>query len=172
MIMVILISIFYIAWLIGTILSQPFRGMQKWAQRFDRFRLMPVWTFFAPDPGVSDYNLLSRVRRVDGVITPFEEIRPGNGKKFLRLFFHPERRLQKAFTDFSGALAGYVASDLTDAARDNIRLTVSYISLLHYCSALATDPGTVAVQFMILESYGHLEVQEPQLILNSEFHRL
>lgn len=167
-----LIGIFYIAWVLLTVAAQPFLATQRKIRRFDLFRMIPVWTFFAPDPGTSDYHLLSRTRCVDGTITPFREIPLGSRRKIGHLFFNPTQRLQKALSDHARAIAMHISTDLTETNQANIRLTVSYISLLHYCIGLGSEPGSCTVQFMILESFGHLELEDPQLVLNSEFHRL
>jgi hypothetical protein len=169
---VFLIGAFYIGWLLLTCANQPVFKTHKLINRQDLFRLVPVWTFFAPNPGVSDFNLLSRVKLDDGTITTFEEI-PLRSKKELRTaLFNPERRLQKALNDHARTILAQIDTEITEENRENIKLTFSYISVLNYCAKLPLAPHACAVQFIILESFGYRELMEPRLILNSDFHRL
>jgi hypothetical protein len=170
---VILTIAFYGAWLFITLISQT---RYKWNVRvfsFDIFRLIPVWTFFAPNPGVSDYNLLLRSRLNNGTLTGFTSI-PLRGRKNIGVaLFNPKRRLQKALHDHAQAITMQVAGgNIKEENKDNIKLTFNYISILNYCVKLPSVAGSSSLQFMILESFGYHELQEPQLVLNSGFHKL
>lgn len=166
------VTTFYISWLTLTCASQPGFKLRNWICRYDVFHLVPVWTFFAPNPGVSDYNLLRRGKLMDGTITRFEEV-PLRSKKDIRsALFNPQRRLQKALHDHARTIIMQIENDITEQNKQNIKLTFSYISILNYCAKLPAAPGTYSVQFIVLESFGYQELREPRLILNSEFHRL
>ncbi len=167
-----LVSAFYSCWLILTCANQPMFASNKWINRHDIFRLVPVWTFFAPNPGVSDYNLLMRAKLTDGRITSFDEIPLRSKKEISSAIFNPRRRLQKALHDHARTIIMQIETDITEENKQNIKLTFSYISILNYCAKLPVSPDTSFVQFVILESFGYQELREPRLILNSEFHRL
>jgi hypothetical protein len=166
------ISAFYIGWLILTCANQPVFKSHKWINRNDLLRLVPVWTFFAPNPGVSDFNLLSRAKMEDGTITRFQEIPLRSKKEISKGLFNPERRLQKALNDHARSILMQIDNQITDQNKENIKLTFSYISVLNYCAKLPLAPRAYAVQFVILESFGYQELMEPRLILNSDFHRI
>jgi hypothetical protein len=166
------VGAFYIGWLILTCANQPVFKSNKWINRNDLFRLVPVWTFFAPNPGVSDFNLLSRVKLEDGTITSFQEV-PLRSKKALSVaLFNPERRLQKVLNDHARTILRQIDNEITEENKQNIKLTFSYISVLNYCARLPAVPHAHAIQFVILESFGYQELMEPRLILNSDFHRI
>src|SRR5690348_12432463 len=62
----ILIALFFLGWFILSILNQfGFAWFDK-ITRHDHFSLLPLWTFFAPNPGQSDYHLIYRDRKTDG----------------------------------------------------------------------------------------------------------
>jgi hypothetical protein len=166
------ISAFYIGWLILTCANQPVFKSHKWINRYDLFRLIPVWTFFAPNPGVSDFNLLSRVKLNDGTITTFQEIPLRSKKELSTALFNPERRLQKALNDHARTILMQIDNEITEQNKENIKLTFSYISVLNYCAKLPLAPRAYAIQFVILESFGYQELMEPRLILNSDFHKI
>jgi hypothetical protein len=168
----ILISAFYLIWLILTCANQPIFRSNKWISRYDIFRLIPMWTFFAPNPGVSDFNLLSRVKLADGTITDFQEIPLRGEKKISMALFNPDRRLQKALNDHARTIITQIENDVTEQNKENIKLTFSYISVLNYCTKLPAVANASAIQFIIIETFGYRELEEPRLILNSEFHRI
>jgi hypothetical protein len=134
--------------------------------------LVPIWTFFAPNPGVSDYNLLSRVKLTDGTITTFQEIPLRSKKKISIALFNPDRRLQKALHDHARTIIMQIEKGIPEQNKENIKLTFSYISVLNYCSKLPAMRDAHSIQFVILESFGYLELRESRLILNSEFHKI
>lgn len=69
-----IIGLILMGWLAASILNQ-FRF--SWFQRFrqyDSFSLLPIWSFFAPNPGQSDYHLVFRDRQHDGSHSEWSEI--------------------------------------------------------------------------------------------------
>jgi hypothetical protein len=171
--LVILTIAFYAAWLLLTLASQTAFKWNIRIFRTDIFHLIPVWTFFAPNPGVSDYNLLLRIRLSNGDLTCFTPIPLRSRKNIGMALFNPNRRLQKALHDHAQTITMQVAGgQLNEENKDNIQLTFNYISILNYCAKLPSVAGSSSLQFMILESFGYHELQEPQLILNSGFHKL
>src|SRR5581483_6746809 len=43
----------------------------------DRLAIIPHWTFFAPNPGTSDFHLLARDRLAGGGFSAWKEVAPG-----------------------------------------------------------------------------------------------
>jgi hypothetical protein len=142
--------------------------------KIDPFRVLPLWTFFAPNPGVSDYHLLYRTRNGKGDISSFINIRLRNKKNFMNAIWNPPKRSQKALNDFAQEIKRQIAvHNLDDESQHLLKLSLSYIAILHYCTEInrgASD--TESVQFMILESFGYFELAEPRLVLNSDFHQI
>ena len=59
-------------WFALSVLNQYRRGaLIRPVKRRDAFSLIPTWTFFAPRPGVTDFNILYRDRARDGAFGPW-----------------------------------------------------------------------------------------------------
>ncbi len=143
--------------------------------KIDVFNLLPVWTFFAPNPGITDYKLLYRIRKKDGHVSKFKNINLNQRKSILNAFWNPDKRSQKALSDLVQELKQFIFNnEISDENQNLIKLTLGYITILNYCTGLekTNDNDADSVQFMILETYGFFEKKDPVLILNSEFHKI
>lgn len=170
-----IIFILYLSWLILTCFNQfhSDRVKQRLA-RIDILRLLPVWTFFAPNPGVSDFNLLYRAKGKSGKISPFHNIPLNGDKNILNAVWNPRKRIQKAIGDFVQEIRRVVISEEITAENQHfLKLTFGYIVILHYCANLSKSMEDIeSVQFSIIETFGHFEGREPRLVINSDFHYL
>jgi hypothetical protein len=162
----VVIAIFAL-WLVGTLVHQLDYPWAKGITGHDLFRLLPRWTFFAPNPGTSDYHLVFRERNGAGDVSPFLEL-PMHARGRWAFAINPDKRVKKALMDFSIMLNQHCASD--DYDENNIRLTFSYLGILNLLSRIPLDPATNSIQFGVLVSDGFTEVAEPRLLLCSEFH--
>jgi len=166
---------FYLLFACLTCLNQlSIPRLQRALARIDIFRLLPVWTFFAPNPGVSDYHLVYRCRDKNGNISPFKKVSLRNKKNIANAIWNPGKRSQKALNDFVQDIRRMISDNDMDETNEHLlKLSFSYIVTLHYCTELVKQTFEEAsVQFMILESFGYFELRKPRLILNSEFHRI
>ena len=168
-------TIFYILWFILTCLNQfHYSRLQKFLSKIDIFKILPIWTFFAPNPGTSDYYLLYRVRKKNGLISRFNNVSLRNRKSIINAIWNPHKRSQKALNDFVQEIRRVInTADLNETNQHLLKLSFSYVVTLHYCTELTRHITDVeSVQFMIIESFGHFELKESRLILNSDFHNL
>ena len=95
-----IVAVFLAAWLglcIATQFPQAvFQGVRKW----DVFRLLPRWSFFAPRPLTSDYHFLYRDSLSDGTHTDWTEVHFSPPRMaLLASCWNPEKRQSKAFCD-------------------------------------------------------------------------
>lgn len=132
--------------------------------------VLPVSTFFAPQPGTTDAHLLVRHELADGGRTHWAEV-PISRRRTLRdMLWHPHRRREKVLFD--------VQNDLTVLAgrpddREYIHLTVPYLSLLNFVSHQQEAPADARrVQFMLVASGGNDHSDEPRTDFVSDFHDL
>jgi len=141
-----IIGIIFALWLIVTVLNQLNLDRFKKLMRLDAFHLIPIWTFFAPNPGTSDYYLLFRDRLVNGSLTYWREIVLGAKAPWLRAFWNPERRRSKALLDLATALIqltqGYEKAQVT--------ASIPYLLLLELVEAQDRTPLADARQFLIM----------------------
>lgn len=144
-------------------------GFVRWLKSHDLFAVIPVWTFFAPNPGTTDTRVLWRDRLVDGSVSSWHEIDPPTGG-VVRALWNPTKRVRKAITDVGPMLTRRAAQQ-----PDNKLLLVSipYLMLLHYVSSLAASQLVEARQFVIVQTTGTDDGDaEPKILLVSNWHAL
>ena len=152
-------------WLAATI-AAAFEGSRaaRVVHRVDALGLVPIWTFFAPNPGTFDYHLLSRTRARDGSTTPFGEVAPPVGM-LRRSLWHPQKRVRKAIYDCCHELLA-----MRGVEREGAEYSLAYLTLLSIVVADATRPDAEAVQFALVRS--GVQLAEPELLARSRFHPL
>jgi len=150
------------------VLNQFGRGaLIRPLKRRDAFSLIPVWTFFAPRPGVTDFNLLWRDRARDGRCGPWHEIQPG-GPRWWKGLWNPGKRVRKGATDMCNTL-------LRQAARKpgrRLYLQVPYLTLLHHACEQPRSELCCLRQFAVGRTFGIDSGEEPQVVFVSALHRL
>lgn len=90
-----------------TVFAQlPANRITSAVKRRDAFAFVPAYTFFAPNPGVSDYVILYRDELQGGGLTACRTLYVGESTRCGPLW-NPAKRRQKLVTDLaSGLLAG------------------------------------------------------------------
>jgi hypothetical protein len=162
-------------WLLLTMLYQFRRRPWRWLRRWDPFRLLPRWTFFAPHPGGTDLHL--QYRDVDPATLKAEagewtEISLRVPRGLRAAVWHPGRRGRKVLLDAVRALFA-LAEEVEPAA---LQITTPYLLLLQ----VVTAPGVGAAepapgryrQFRITESFGFLAERPPRVLFESQLHAL
>lgn len=159
-------------WFVGSVLNQfQFEWFDK-IRNLDHFSLLPLWTFFAPNPGQTDYHLVYRDRRADGVTTDWMEVAITQSRKFHSCMWNPEKRSKKVISDVVATLMESIPSVPPDKAAFAIMLSLPYLVLLNFVSNLAATPGATHRQFVIAETAGFKRTEHPRLVLKSDFHPL
>jgi hypothetical protein len=163
-----LIVAFLVVWFVLSALNQCKRGaLVRPIKRRDAFSLIPVWTFFAPRPGVTDFNLLYRDRSVDGRCGPWHELSlspPGAVKGI----WNPSKRVRKGVTDMCNIL-------LRNAAQrpgKRMYIQLPYLTLLHYVCEEPRIQLSHLRQFAVVRTFGFHTGREPQVLFVSGMHRL
>ena len=154
-------------WFLATIVNQ---FSCSWARRltsWDYLRILPRWTFFAPNPGTSDYHLVYRQIHDDGQVTSFIEF-PLRPRRWGSWFFNPEKRVTKALLDLSHMLERIVRSGNWDET--NIPTSFPYICLLNFLSQCPIDAETTSIQFCLLVTRGYGDLGSPELFICSGLH--
>jgi hypothetical protein len=127
-------------WLLLTICNQFNLRWMRLIRRFDLMMLIPRWSFFAPNPGLSDFHLSVRTFDADGVASPWEEI-DGIAQRALRsALWNPDKRVTKAVIE--------VASVLMPLCRDHperVAGSASYQCLMNHAIRAAARAGAARV---------------------------
>lgn len=178
----ILLKSVLIVWFVLSVVWQfTFKFLNRY-RRKDLFRLMPVWTFFAPNPGTSDLHLLFQISGSGNGIQGWQELQHINRGRFRHLIWNPERRKVKALIDCIQIMGG-TARDFAVERRDTrgedfltelskrICYSVPYLIILNTVVRNAKYPeGDIKIQFAIAESYGFYAESTPKPILRSLWH--
>jgi hypothetical protein len=167
----IVVVVIYVVWGAATIANQFHRWCPGWLRALDIFGLIPIWTFFAPNPGMTDYYLLYRDRLPDGSLDNWRKADLKASENGLRLaLWNPTKRKQKALTD--------LVSVLIRLANNHRRIepliaTVPYILILNFITSCPHSLGTTGTQFMVLEHGGFSgEPERSRVLVMSGIHRL
>jgi hypothetical protein len=154
-------------WFLLTVLSQ-FEYFFRIIVRFDRFRLVPRWAFFAPNPGHHDYHLVYRGRRADNSLTEWEELTDVNCGQNLSCVWNPQRRVVKTISDIVKMVS--LMRKHHEVPSQYLQFTLPYMLLLHFVQA--RGGADIERQFAIVRTEGFAELRPTKLdvILLSEFH--
>lgn len=157
-------------WLGLSVLNQFRRGQWiKPIKRFDRVGILPVWTFFAPNPARSDYRLLYRDMGTEGTLSAWKEIRVRN-HSVLRSVWHPERRIQKGLNVSVASLLRRTTATGTFEKRR--LLEIPYLLILNFVEKQPRDFRALKRQFIIAQTDGVGSDGDPRILFLSAFHVL
>lgn len=166
----IVVVIIYVVWGAATIANQFHSWCPMWLRALDIFGLIPVWTFFAPNPGMTDYYLLYRDRLPDGSFDNWKKIElKGSENGFRLALWNPTKRKHKALSDLVCSLIAVVNHRGVEA----VFVSVPYILILNFITSRPHSLGTDCTQFMVLEHSGFSGEQErSRVLMMSGIHRL
>ncbi len=153
-------------WLVSAYCQHKSKG-ERYVRSHDPFGIIPYWNFFAPTPGTWDYSLLYRDRLATGNHTVWREIQLCSPRKAWDGIWNPGKREKKALFDIVTSLM----QSATEVEADRLVLTVPYIILLDYVSAMPRPYSADATQFLLMaEEPG--SGKEPFVMFNSHEHPL
>ncbi len=117
--------------------------------------LVPMWNFFAPNPGTDDYHVLVRTGDSPDSLGSWAEASAFERPTDLRsLLWDPARIERKALFDLVQQLGLHSISRASEPNVDGLKLSVPYISSLFFAlntiHAEAEDSSNRVVQFMIM----------------------
>src|SRR5919112_1882947 len=156
-------------WLLLSIIAQ-FNEI-KWTQRIrdqDHFKVIPSWTFFAPNPGISDYQILYRDMLFDGQLSNWKEISYRN-MSILHSMYSSDKRRRKAIAESCKIL-------LQDANNDpenkSILISIPYLTILTYIMSMPKNRLCENRQFLIARTFGYIQSKQPEILFISHQHKL
>lgn len=155
-------------WFLLSVLNQWNHGklIRRIKQR-DSFSLIPIWTFFAPRPGVTDFNVLYRDASLDGRFGPWREVAP-LAPRWFRGVWNPQKRLRKGITDICNTLLKIAVKK----PGKRMYVQLPYLTLLHYVCEAPRTQLTYMRQFAIVRTYGYHTDRKPTVLYTSGAHKL
>jgi hypothetical protein len=163
-----LIAAVLLVWFALSVVQQFGPRWFEHVRDYDVFGLLPLWTFFAPNPGHSDFHLVYRDRDDDGVLTNWREFVLCHERRSVEWLWNPDKRGKKVLADVAATLTDYANAD---APPDDLMLSLPYLLLLNVVAGLEPRTG-VTRQFAVVETFGYRPIQPTRVILVSDFHPL
>lgn len=159
-----------LVWLLFSFLNQfDFAFFKKSIAAHDRCFLLPRYTFFAPNPGCTDYRLLYRDFASDDQPSGWKEILIVRKRSWVDAVWNPEKRLSKGLFDLSQALL-MVRREFEDPAV--LMTSVPYVALAHYVDCLPREQSVKYRQFMVAQSHGYFAETAPETLVISGVHNV
>lgn len=166
-------------WLILTVFWQfeHYREKSAVLRAVNSFHLLPIWTFFAPRPGMSDTHVLYRDRTADGTMTDWSEIDLVEERKALHWLWNPRKRLDKVAVDALSDVKtvknrGEEAEVDDDVLQQQVKLSKGYLVLLNIAvSRPKLDPAAEWRQFAVVDASLAAGERSISPVFVSPFHR-
>ena len=155
-------------WIVLTVLAQfESSSVATKVKILDTFHLIPRWTFFAPNPCLSNYHLVYRDFLLDGSCSSWAEVHGLiTPRGVWGSIWNPRKRRAKCFIDVVQMLSAHPPDQQPPV------LSFGYIWALHMCIFL---PRTQAAQFrqfaVVAVMRGRSEEQVSPLFVSLK-HRL
>ena len=175
---------FFSIWLALSIPHQFDSGLGRWVRRLNFGGLVPIWTFFAPKPGTSDYHIIIRDGS-SGCPGEWVELEWCHQRRILDAIWHPDRQRTKVIVDCINGIAMQLKemratrSMRSEAVTEGIlsapylAISAPYLVLLNVVmSAPLQCANATARQFAILEVKPGQVSDRPKVILCSPAHDL
>jgi hypothetical protein len=130
---------------------------------------IPIWSFFAPTPGMHDYHLMYRTIDDEGQIQDWKAAYTlGDKRRLCAFLWHPEKKFSKSLMDLVQDLS---QSSILFKDKKQICLSIPYLHILNYISSLQHEKSEKTVQFMVLSNsrlhnYDVVFMSEPHPIMN------
>jgi hypothetical protein len=156
----------FTVWFLASVVCQIPTRLARVINRYDLFRLVPRWSFFAPNPGHTDYHILYRDSAAGTPISAWREL-PVPGRTLLAMFWNPDKRLRKCLVDCTQQIVATAAATRT---ADHMAISIPYLLLLNIVMRQCVNPGVASRQFVIAQSYGFHPARKPEVLVRSEFH--
>jgi hypothetical protein len=145
-------------------------------RRFDVFHLIPNWTFFAPNPGCTDYHVIFRDRRPDASVTDWDETPLIPARSRWSFLWNPDKRETKVLADAVSSIIemielGHENKRPIEITQKAMLLHSPYLLLLSIVmNRKPPAAGSTHRQFAIVERFGFANGIPLRLIISSPFH--
>jgi hypothetical protein len=141
----------------------------SWLKCRDACAYIPTWTFFAPNPGVTDTRVLWREQLTDGSVSHWHEVVPPQCG-ILRAVWNPRKRARKAVTDCGPMVTRLIARSKQSPLP---MLSLPYLMLVQHIAGISGFPLSLARQFTIVSTQGADDAEDAtfRLLFISHWHR-
>ena len=160
------------AWVFLTAVNQFSGSWTRALRRVDVLSLIPVWTFFAPNPVLTDSRLYYRTIAPDGAVSVWEEIHPPGNRTSVAGLWNPQKRATKAVFDMVRFLQPLCADG--PPGPEILHASLPYRCLLNHVTHTAKNsrPDHLFCEFFVAQTTGFSEVIPEQPLFRSPIVRL
>ena len=163
-----IIGLALVIWFVLSILLQ-FRGrLSERLAAHDFLNLLPIWTFFAPAPGASDYHLLYRDFDSLGVASEWVQIPSTFQRSVIRTIWNPRKRINKGVLDMIQVLSKMQNAFINERAV--VCLSIPYLALTNFVCGQPRSNGAVSREFVIVETHGYHARYPLKVVFRSDAH--
>jgi hypothetical protein len=164
----IVLAALLVLWWIVSAGNQVRSGAWMWRiRRHVPLGLIPLWTFFAPNPARADPRVVWR-EEFDGAWEGVRELHFGFGAMGIRWLFNPQLILNKSISDLVRSL---LTLDSDDEGR-SLLLSPAYITLLRMVMQQPRRPGCSGIQFAVVRTSGGGATRQTETVFLSEVHSM
>lgn len=156
----------FVFWWILSALNQFHSG--AWTRQIRKYlplEIIPVWTFFAPNPARADRRLVWR-EEYNGHWSTWHELSFGFPSLRRRWLLNPELILNKAISDLTGSLPPLLKQDRSAL------LSSPYMTLLSTVLLQPRLPGCSSLQFAIVRTSMSDSARHIEIAFLSEIHEV
>lgn len=165
----IILVLFFSIWAIFSVILQFPKYREAKFKEYDIFSLIPYWTFFAPNPNISDYRFFYVLFDNHGNKGDFIEVNYFYAKQWFSVLWHPYKRVNKFYFDTVQSLVLL----FKEVDNERISTTLPYYILLNYLKEVNQGNDNFSeIQFIIIETYGIITDKEPKMIFSSKVHSI
>ena len=159
--------VFFSVWFLLTIAFQKNNRLSRLTTRFDRFTLVPKWSFFSPDPGASNYHFVYRSRDDKTSASPWLEL-DLSPRGLLFPIWNPRKRYREGMIELFQLLALF---SLNNSA-ERLQFTAPYIILLDVVRKKLEGSMSpqASYQFALVETRGPSGASMPRVRFYSLTH--
>jgi hypothetical protein len=167
-------------WFILTILWQfdDIREQLKFLYRLNILNAIPIWTFFAPTPGITDTHIIFRDKKSNLEVSEWGEIVLLEERRWYHFIWNPHKRKSKLIVDALSQIKSLKNKSLKNEFKEEelqyrVQLSKGYLILLNLVMNYEmSDNEILSRQFMVVDSYLFSGKRQPFPIFSSPFHTL
>lgn len=175
---VVIYYVTFAAWLLLTVLWQfdQLRERSRLLRRVNALHILPIWTFFAPRPGMSDTHILYRDKIPGEAPTEWREVTLVEERRPIHWLWNPIKRLDKVAVDALSDIKmtknkGDEAGIDEETLQQHVKLSKGYLILMNivFSNPRITE-RSCARQFAVLEANLSTGERTMSPIFVSPFH--
>lgn len=160
------LAIFYIA----SVLYQ-FKKLQPFFNRFDKFNLLPNYSFFAPRPLTNDFRLVYKINKKDTMNSNWKELKMYKSFSIGRLLWNPFKYYNKGMIDTCQFL---ISESNSQENKDRIKISLNHINIVLSIFRFLKEEGKEIndLKFAIISSEGINDIKVKHILFESNYQNI